>query len=1253
MRIVIDMQGAQTERRFRGIGRYTMAFAKAVARNRGEHEIILTLSGLFPETIEPIRAAFHGLLPQENIRVWHAPGPVSEEEPGNKSRREAAELIREAFLAGLQPDVIHICSLFEGCLDDAVTSIGRFDTATPVSVTIYGLISLLNSGKHFRSNPRYQEFYRRKLQYFRRAAMGLSISESSRKEAIEALNVDDGKIINVSTAIDSHFHPSIIDDAAAGRLRTKLGIRRNFVFYTGGPDVRKNLPRLIRAYASLRPNLRASHQLVITDKMPEGDVARLHHLAHAAGLKADELVFTGYVTDEELVHLYNLCRLFVFPSWHEGFGLPALEAMACSAPVIAANTSSLPEVIGLDEALFDPFDVAAIAAKIAQALEDENFRSTLREHGLKQAKRFSWDETAKRAFAAWEALQLSSTKVDYHLPTGRKPRLAFVSPLPPERTGIADYSAELLPALSAHYDIELIVAQERVEDPWVNQHGKIHDVSWLRANARNIDRVLYQMGNSPFHQHMLPLMAEIPGVVVLHDFYMGHLFSWLELHGVENAVWTKALYDSHGYPAIQVRYRDAEAAKFQYPVNGHVLQHARGIIVHSEYSRGLARQWYGLDWSRQWRVIPHVRTPSRPDDRLAARRILGIEEDDFIACSFGFLGPTKLNHRLLQSWLKSLLSNNKHCHLVFVGENHGGDYGAELLEMIRVSGCKKRIHITGYVSRDLFKRYLAAADIAVQLRVRSRGETSGTVLDCLNYSLPVIVNAHGSMAELGQGVTWMLPNEFEDRELIYALEKLWRSAELRRQFGERARERILAHHTPEACAQQYAEAIEAFYSRTANDLPELIQSLGKKPDFALSEAEVVQTAVAVARNHPLPRLAKRLYLDVTATCRNDLKTGIERVARALTLTLLQSPPEGYRVEPTYLNYENGRWVYRHARRYTLELLGCPIGGLDDDIVEPEAGDVFLGLDLSCGKLIQAVEFGLIDDFRNCGVAIYFLVHDLLPVLMPEVFPPGADQNHERWLRAISQFDGAVCVSKAVANDLKQWLQETGIQYDKRKGFKIAWSHNGANINSSAPTFGMPRNADKTLTFLKARPTFLMVGTVEPRKGYLQTLQAFTRLWAKDVDINLIIVGKQGWRVEKLVERLRAHPELHKRLFWLEGISDEYLEKVYAASTCLIAASYGEGFGLPLIEAAQHKLPIIARDIPVFREVAGEHAYYFASRDPDGLVQTIQEWLRLYEKGAHPTSDNMPWLTWEESAEKLIKIVLDRPDISLSAHKTAK
>lgn len=180
-----------------------------------------------------------------------------------------------------------------------------------------------------------------------------------------------------------------------------------------------------------------------------------------------------------------------------------------------------------------------------------------------------------------------------------------------------------------------------------------------------------------------------------------------------------------------------------------------------------------------------------------------------------------------------------------------------------------------------------------------------------------------------------------------------------------------------------------------------------------------------------------------------------------------------------------------------------------------------------------------------------------------------------------------------------------------------------------------------LDTVEARPSFLLVGTIEPRKGHAQVLAAFEQLWQAGQDVNLVIVGKLGWKVENLIEQLRNHEELGKRLFSLESVSDEYLEKFYAASTCLIAASYGEGFGLPLIEAAQHKLPVIARDIPVFREVAGEHAYYFDTDTSEGLAQSIKTWLALYQNGQHPKSDAMPWLTWKESAQQLLLHIVNR------------
>src|SRR5262245_7221172 len=262
MRIVIDMQGAQSESRILGIGRYTMSFSQAIARLRGEHEITLALSGLFPDTIEPIRTAFDGLLPQDNIRVWYAPGPVRECQPGNDSRREAAECIREAFLANLSPDVIHVCSLFEGYVDDGVTSIGRFDGATLVSVTLYDLIPFLNPDQYLKPNPLYAEYYQRKLEYFKRAALHLAISDAARQEGLVHLGLPANQVVSTPLAMEEHFRPIPGDDTSTALLRRKFGLTRPFVLTAGAADDRKNLPRLIQAFAAMPSRLRAGHHLV-------------------------------------------------------------------------------------------------------------------------------------------------------------------------------------------------------------------------------------------------------------------------------------------------------------------------------------------------------------------------------------------------------------------------------------------------------------------------------------------------------------------------------------------------------------------------------------------------------------------------------------------------------------------------------------------------------------------------------------------------------------------------------------------------------------------------------------------------------------------------------------------------------------------------------------------------------------------------------------------------------------------------------
>lgn len=377
---------------------------------------------------------------------------------------------------------------------------------------------------------------------------------------------------------------------------------------------------------------------------------------------------------------------------------------------------------------------------------------------------------------------------------------------------------------------------------------------------------------------------------------------------------------------------------------------------------------------------------------------------------------------------------------------------------------------------------------------------------------------------------------------------------------------------------------------------------------------------------------RQLFVDVSELVHQDAKTGIQRVVRSVLVELLANPPVGFLVMPVYANGNQG---YRYAKQFTWKFAGgeLPLGA--DEPITATKGDVFLGLDLQPYVVPQHADFFVF--LHALGVETHFVLYDMLPILMPQYFMKDTDKIYQQWLAVLVQASGVMCISRAVAAELTAWLK----QHDPARlsTLKIGWFHLGADVSSSLPSRGLPETARDVLDQLRKRPTFLMVGTLEPRKGHAQTLQAVEQLWRTGADINLVIVGKQGWMMEDVSQSLRSHKEHHSRLFWLEGVSDEYLEQIYAASTCLIAASEGEGFGLPLIEAAHFALPVIARDIPVFKEVAADNAFYFSGKTPEELAHALSAWLSLHAAGNTPMSTPIARLTWKQSTKNLLEGVL--------------
>ncbi|MES3023402.1 MAG: glycosyltransferase [Pseudomonadota bacterium] len=853
-----------------------------------------------------------------------------------------------------------------------------------------------------------------------------------------------------------------------------------------------------------------------------------------------------------------------------------------------------------------------------------------------------------------------------------RPRLAVISPLPPQHSGIADYSAALIPELARHYDIELVVDQPHVSETRLAPYP-LRQLAWFEAHAHEYDRLLYHFGNSEAHRHMFALLRRHPGVVVLHDFFLSGVLDNLERDGYLPNGFVTALHASHGYTGLLEHGAiGRNAAIWKYPLNKEVLEHASGVVVHAAYPCRLAEQWYGPGSAADWQIVPMARVRVGAGTRAQARARLGLRRDAFLVCSFGMLGPTKLNEELLDAFLDSEAGADPHARLVFVGENEAGLYGAALTRKIVANRSVDRIGITGYVSAACYADYLAACDVAVQLRSNTRGETSAAVLDCLLHGVPTIVNAHGTNADLPDAVVLKVAGqaaaELGSRphsqsgpqpgsqagvqpgspagvqtipqivaQLSAALARLHAEPALREGLSQRALAHMQAHHQGAHAAAKMGAAIEHFALHSARShYQALIGELGTLP-MQRSDEDLRAVACAIALNQPA-RAPRQLLVDVSALVQADLRTGIQRVVRSVLLALIAEPPPGVRIEPVYSH--GGNRGYQYARRFGCALVGMPELQLEDAPVELRAGDIFLGLDLFTNGTAQ--NHALLESMRAAGVALYFTIYDLLPVLRPEVFPYGAERYFSEFLSTVAAVsDGLVCISRAVSDEMCAWLaQHAGKERNARLApLKIGYFHLGADIDASAPSTGMPPNAQQVLASLAARPSFLMVGTVEPRKGQAQALAAFELLWARGHEVNLVIVGKQGWMVEQLAARVKAHPERDLRLFWLPGVSDQMLLKLYAGAAALLAASEGEGFGLPLIEAAQHTLPIVARDLPVFREVAGEHAYYFKGKDADALAAALTDWLALAREGRAPSPAGIGWLTWRASARQLLDAVV--------------
>ena len=359
----------------------------------------------------------------------------------------------------------------------------------------------------------------------------------------------------------------------------------------------------------------------------------------------------------------------------------------------------------------------------------------------------------------------------------------------------------------------------------------------------------------------------------------------------------------------------------------------------------------------------------------------------------------------------------------------------------------------------------------------------------------------------------------------------------------------------------------------------------------------------------------RLLVDVSTIARHDAQTGIQRVVRAVWSELRLRHSSDFDVVPVFATQRRG---YCYAAPDFLE---AREPGMATQPVAAGPADKFLGLDLSAHFLPKYRR--QLSAWRRNGASVHLIVYDVLPLSRPEWFNTATVRHFRNWFDVLANdADEAICISRQVAQDLRDRFRHIG----HGKMPSIRPMKLGGDIAASRPTTGKCDNIRLVINRMQVRPSILMVGTVEPRKGYDVALKAFEHLWREGSNTapDLVIVGKPGWKTEALQDYIRRHPEHGKRLVWLDQVSDEGLCCLYDNCRGLLMTSHAEGVGLPLLEAAMRRLHILARDLPVFREQDLPNVTLFDDDCPEHLGKLVGELGIRGQQRPRLTADLPSW-----------------------------
>jgi glycosyltransferase involved in cell wall biosynthesis len=674
-------------------------------------------------------------------------------------------------------------------------------------VTLLDAVPLELESLYLEPDPIFASAYRSRLELIRTANQVLTLTEETATTAVEWIGVEEGRVTVVGQGPAASFDPRPgSGERTRGYLETAFPlVRPGFMLCVVEDEPSTNLTGLIDAYARLPEHLRAQRQLVIICELPGRRRRELLGRAGRLGVRRDEFLIADSRDDVMLAALFGAGDLYVSPSLHDGSGLSIVEAMSHGMPVTAGDTGCAREVLGDARAIFDPQDPAAIADCLGRLLAAPDELAALRERSRARAGELSWDRVAQETLEAYERA------VPRRARKGRRsrPRLAMLTPWPPQRSGVANHSHHLVGALSAYADIDVVVPPDNDVDGFdagPNSGVAIRpaaEFDWL-PELRAYDRILYVLGNSEFHVHVLRLLTKRSGHVLMHDVRLTGLYTAASHEPSTGPDWLRdKLSEMYGgrIPRKELRRIPHFATEHRYGIfmTQEVQRRSEGILAHSHHALELLRL-----------ECPPGMTP--PPSSVVAHGVVepsvsaagGSDSDAPVIVSYGIVGPTKGIDTMLHAFA-GLSADRPGARLLLVGDANSlaREYVAEIASDL---GITESVEVRGHVGKDEYWRTLAAADVALQLRTWSNGEASGAVIDCVAARVPTIATDIGWFSELPEGVVLPVPRDSSSNQVAERISEILDDPTLRSEVKAAQDDYVAANSYP-AVARQYAEVL--------------------------------------------------------------------------------------------------------------------------------------------------------------------------------------------------------------------------------------------------------------------------------------------------------------------------------------------------------------------------------------------------------------------------------------------------------------